>query len=437
MPHLLNLILQEILTIILLSINYSSKLNTPDMRNKKIKLLPLFLLIFCIEIAVAQKTKIAPKSIPLFTADSLVSGNTKDVLTSFFQLAFNNLTGEDKQLNFTSNPFAIMLKSNPGLNIDNYYSKYNALRKLNIGFGIKLDTNYRFNGFSSGVKYALINQRDHTTSRMFATGLKVNGFLDERTALNAALREYAIEKFNQSSKTDADRKVRNAFLKSVSDFFNQKIAFSKLDTDFKKVVLQLIDEQGLENIGALVKNFPDSSLKSNDMKIFDDLKESIKTAALWTIGLSDTTYNKQFAFSNLVLNSEFSKGIFKPRPGANNVELNIKAACNFLKDTMQTGNNLKRTIFNFETGLNWVIRDKSNERSLFEFKLSGSYYHNFSNLYKDEKRDLVTANGTIRVRVYEDIWIPLDFKYNPTNGKIFGLFNIKANFTGLSKLLKG
>ena len=174
--------------------------------------------MFCTEIVMAQKAKLAAKTIPLFTADSLVSGNTKDVLTSFFQLAFDNLTGDNKQMNFTSNPFAVMLKSNPGLNVDNYYSKYNALRKLNIGFGIRLDTSYRFNGFSSGVKYALINQRDHTTSRMFATGLKINGFLEERTKLNAFLREYAADKFNQSSKTEADRKIRNDFLKNVSDF---------------------------------------------------------------------------------------------------------------------------------------------------------------------------------------------------------------------------
>src|SRR5215203_293069 len=108
----------------------------------------------------------ASKVKTILTADSLRSGNAKDVLTSFFQLSFNRLTGPDKELNFNSNPFAIMLKSNPELAIDSDYYRYRALRKTNFGFGIKLDTSFRFNGFSSGIKYALIDQRDSSTSKL-------------------------------------------------------------------------------------------------------------------------------------------------------------------------------------------------------------------------------------------------------------------------------
>src|ERR1700758_3976836 len=63
----------------------------------------------------------------VLTADSLASGNTKDVLTSFFQLAFNKLTGPNKELDFTSNPFALMLKSDTTLAVDTNYVKYRAL----------------------------------------------------------------------------------------------------------------------------------------------------------------------------------------------------------------------------------------------------------------------------------------------------------------------
>ena len=72
-----------------------------------------------------------------------------------------------------------------------------------------------------------------------------------------------------------------------------------------------------------------------------------------------------------------------------------------------------------------------------EIKFSGSYYHNFATLYANERRDSLTINGTLRVRILEDIWIPLEIKYDPKSGNVFGFLNIKANFTGLGKLLKG
>lgn len=400
------------------------------------KILYSLLLIMYINTASAQEEAPLENAAPIFTADSLVSGNTKDVLTKFFQLAFNNLTGNNKEFNFNSNPFAVMLKSNPRLNIDHYYSKYNALRKLNFGFGIKLDTSYRFNGFSSGIKYALIDERDYTTSRLFAVGLQVNGFAAERKRLNTALRDFAQARFQVSAKTDADRKERNDFLAMVSVFFNKQTPFNSLDTGFQKTVMDIVQERNLQNINNLLGADPSSSLRTNDMKVFEALKDSIKNCALWIIGLSDTTYKDQFAFSNIVLNTEFSKGIFKPRSGANNIELNIKAAANFLKDTMQTGNNLKRVVFDIEAGFNWVIRDKYNQRPMFEFKASSTFYHNFTSLYQDEKRDVFTLNGMARIRVYEDIWVPFEIRYDPSNGNVFGFLNVKANFTGMGKLIK-
>ena len=400
------------------------------------KILYTLLLLMYINTVAAQEEAPLENAAPIFTADSLVSGNTKDVLTKFFQLAFNNLTGNNKEFNFNSNPFAVMLKSNPRLNIDHYYSKYNSLRKLNFGFGIKLDTSYRFNGFFSGIKYALIDERDYTTSRLFAVGLQVNGFAAERKRLNTALRDFAQARFQASAKTDADRKERNEFLAMVSEFFNKEKPFDSLDTSFKKIVMDIVQERNLQNINNLLSADPSSSLRTNDMKVFEALKDSIKNCALWTIGLSDTTYRDQFAFSNVVLNTEFSKGIFKPRPGTNNIELNIKAAANFLKDTMQTGNNLKRVVFDIEAGFNWVIRDKYNQRPMFEFKASSTFYHNFTSLYQDEERNVFTLNGMARIRVYEDIWVPFEIRYDPSNGNVFGFLNVKANFTGMGKLIK-
>ena len=165
-------------------------------------------------------------------------------------------------------------------------------------------------------------------------------------------------------------------------------------------------------------------------------KEELKKKLLWTVSLSDTTYKNEFFFSNIVLKTELLKGMVKKlRPGSN-WELNILATLNFTDDTTFKRRDLKRSVFHFEPGFNWVIRSKNFDQSFFEMKFSGEYNHIFNTLYKKEKRDFFTFNGTIRLRVFSEVWIPIEFKYDPKNGNLFGIINAKFNFSLLNKTSK-
>jgi len=57
-------------------------------------------------------------------------------------------------------------------------------------------------------------------------------------------------------------------------------------------------------------------------------------------------------------------------------------------------------------------------------------------LYADEKRDRLILNGTLRLRIYNDIWVPLEIKYDPDAGNVFGFLNVRANFTALGKFAR-
>jgi hypothetical protein len=122
-------------------------------------------LLFCVSTQVIAQKITTPN--PVLTADSLATGNYKDVLNSFFQLAFDRLTSPDKSIRFTGTPFAVMAKLDTTLLVDTSYTKYRTLRNLNYTFAVRLDTAYKFNGFSSGIKYAIINKRDETVSKAF------------------------------------------------------------------------------------------------------------------------------------------------------------------------------------------------------------------------------------------------------------------------------
>jgi len=398
------------------------------MKNTILRYFLTFCLVGMFEFSLAQ-TNSSGHVKTLLTADSLASGNVKDVLTSFFQLAFNKLTGPNKELNFNSNPFAIMLKSDPSLAIDYNYFKYRILRKTNFGFGIKLDTSFRFNGFSSGIKYALIDKRDSSTSKLLFENLLNEPLGKEADELQKQLGERAI--------TITDRDERRKFSNSMRNFFNTDVPFDKLDPAFQDVVRKIIegDKNAFPLIGALLQSPTTFNIKKEQKKAYDQLKAEIKDDLLWTIGLSDTTYKNQFFFSNVLLNTELVKGLGKPKPGSN-LEVNIRAALNFVDDTLAKGRDLKRCILNFEPGFNWVIRTKNNDQSILELKFSGSYNHNFGMLYAREKRDSLTFNATLRVRIIEDIWIPLEIKYDPKSGNVFGFLNVRANFTGLGRLAK-
>lgn len=373
--------------------------------------------------AVQAQNKVTAKQV-IQTADSLASGTKKDVLVSFFQLAFNKLTGPNKELNFNSNPFAVMLKSNPNLAIDSNYQKYNVLRKLNFGFGLKLDTSYRFNGFSSGIKYALIDRRDSSTSRQLFEGLQQDDLNKEGNALQV--------KLDERRKTITDSAAKLKFFRETRAFYNGQ-SFNQLDSGFRAAVKEIVNSQSdFPRIAKLVNSTTDFNLRKLQQKTYDSLKNLIKSGLLWTVGVSDTTYKNQFMFSNILFKTELLKGIGAYKPGSN-WEFTSQASLQLLDDTLRKGRDLRRSVLNVEPGFNWVIRNKDNDQSWMVLGFSGSYYHNFGSLYKDEKRDSVTANLTLRVRVISDIWIPLEIKYDPRSGNLFGFLNIRANFTALGK----
>jgi hypothetical protein len=379
----------------------------------------LLCLLFYYQNCIAQ---VNTKTLPL-TADSLASGNYKDVFKSFFQLAANHLISNNKEIQFSSNPFAVIAKMDSSLLKSNNYKKYTHLRNLNFSFSAKLDSTYKFNGFSSGVKYALINNRDETVSKAFVI------------LASTADQEYT-NLFNTGAAFIVTQSNSPELATQWTNFFNGQIKFNQLDLSLQKLVK---DSTKSKNLSKLLQSGGNWDIRQSESKLYDSLRSRFHERSLWTIGLSDTTYKNKFFFSNIVLSTEYIKGLDDPTKPirAIGVEFNSIASYNFLDDTLQAKRDLRKQILQVEPGINIVLRNKNNLYSLAEFKISGSYYHNFGSLYANEKRDSVTLNGTLRIRIINDIWIPLEIRYNPKSGNVFGFLNIKFNFNGLKNTLGG
>ena len=181
-------------------------------------------LLLCVYVPVfAQKMPVAN---PILQADSLATGNYKDVLNSFFQMAFEQLGGPNKEIKFTGTPFAVMAKLDTALLVDSNYREHKILRNINYTFGLRLDTAYKFNGFTAGIKYALINKRDETVSTAFEKVVLNNKMSKLLFALNdtismqiskmdsQALKRIAIKEFDQFF---TGAKNLNAISKTLKD----------------------------------------------------------------------------------------------------------------------------------------------------------------------------------------------------------------------------
>jgi hypothetical protein len=381
----------------------------------------------CLAVPVFAQKKTAPN--PIFTADSLTTGNYKDVLNSFFQMAFENLAGPDKEIKFTGTPFAVMAKMDTTLLVDTSYKHYKVLRRLNYAIGLKLDTAYRFNGFSSGIKYAIINKRDETVSNAFLD-LVINAPVSDRLfALNNLISAQL------SSITDPALQLQA--MSEYTDFRKGKINFGDLNQATKDTILNVLKRNDSTNrlYGMLDGNKDFNMLKTAD-SIYKDFKKNFNQNLLWTVGVTDTTYKNQFVFSNIVFNSELVKGLNKFTKAKNELELNLRSQLQLVDDTLKTGRDLKRAVFNFEPGINLAFKTKYAKKSYLEIKFSGAYYHNFSSLYVNEERDRVIANATVRIRIFNDIWIAFEIKYDPKNGNLFGYINVRANFKALAGAAK-
>lgn len=388
-------------------------------------LLYMIVLLLVVQAGFGQKKK----TIPVFTADSLASGNYKDVLNSFFQLAFNNLTGDNRELRFTSNPYALMMRANPDLAVDTSYLKYNRLRNLNFSVSLKLDEDFGFNGFASGVNYAIINRRDYTVYKEFLDKVEFNNRTFHVFTEELAVRIGAMRTTNPA----LAKKMQEQWTKLTNP--DNRFTFDKLDPEVKKQFRLVALINNLMDIVNIIDANESASVYSKTQQGYKQAKELFKNRLLWTVGISDTTYRDQFMFSNISIATQVLKG-FSKENSIHGVEFDIRGAWNFVDDTLKLGKDLRRNLVRVEGGVNYVLRSKKTDYSYLEFKASAEYRRLNSGKYANEEQELFTLNGTVRVRVFDDIWIPLEFKYDPKNGNVLGFLSVRANFTALKNALR-
>jgi hypothetical protein len=361
-------------------------------------------------------------TVPILTADSLPTGNYKDILAGFYNIYLNDLTGPNKEVKFTSNLLAIMLRYDTNIIIDTNYIKYTWAKRINFDIDTKLDNYNNLDGFSLGLKYAIIDKRDVSISEEFipVAVTKLNDFYD--------FHRNVVSKISKLS----DLNIKGKIINQANKFFNihDSLAFEYLDPSLQKIILECSKEKGGFNFTS-IENYQKLSIGKLADERYQEVVKSFQNKPLLVSNLNVTTYTNKFQMSNIDFSLEYLKGTLNPN-ASSNLELDIKGSIGFANDTSNTGKDLGRSLANGELGLNWAMKGLG-DHSNIEFKISVSENYIMSGIYNSEKKQLFTMNGTFRFRITNDLWIPVELRYDPKSGNIFGLINVSSNFNFFNK----
>jgi len=343
----------------------------------------------------------------LRTVNDLKSGNWQDVLSSFMQLSISDLTGDNKALNFKANLFVLKVKADSNLLIDSNYIKQRFSRNFQFDFSLKLDSQYTFKGFQAGFTWAIINKRDSTVISFANTPVDAYFSRAQGELQNAAIR------FRES-------------LLINGDLPGDKVSLVK---DVNEKINNMLEENGFVKTSLFPKEFQpflgqeyDDHLSKAD-SFFNIELEKLRLKPLLALTINSAFQNKEKAFSNATAQIVYLKGIKSKR---SKTELDIRSNLT-VKDTLVIQNE-RRTEFKSTAGINLSLLQSKTGKSIIEFKPYFEYNSILTKPYITEKRDNFLANAELRLRILDNLWLPLSIKYDINNGKFLGFLDIAFNF---------
>ncbi|MCH5717639.1 hypothetical protein [Niabella hibiscisoli] len=152
--------------------------------------------------------------------------------------------------------------------------------------------------------------------------------------------------------------------------------------------------------------------------------------SLWVVGISDTLHKDRFQLSSVSFFTQYTKGLSK-HSTIGNWDINILGAVNYSSDSTSGNRNLKRGLIEVKPLINYVMKNRDNDYSCLEIALGASYLYRLARIYPGEEKNAFYANAVARIRLKDDIWLPLEVKYDPKNGKLFGLLSARINFNSI------
>lgn len=378
----------------------------------------MFLSITCIAQNKTNKQQVVEKLAQ--ETENSKGGNYKDVLAGFLQLATKNFTGAEKSIEMNTTLFAIKAKANPDLITGNFQAERFS-RNFQFNFKLNLDDEYKYKGFTGGVTYALINERDRRLAVLTNTiyGRKFDEFRAIIEEVQPEINENIIAEIQNDSLSNIETQK---LTKAIEDLSNG-VTYDKTNPENKYYDIVIVKfKEKAEKIKTFeIKDITDFAIYLNALEKKEF--EKIDAKPLWTLSI-DGTAGEVGKFNKASIGSVFLKGI----PGKNEIDIRTKL---IYSDTLMVGS-MPRMEFKSIAGINfkWYIKDVKTEdqKSYFEVKVAFEYNSILKNILPEEKKDKFLGNAEIRVRLTNDLWLPFIIKYDIEKANFLGFLNLSYNF---------
>lgn len=350
------------------------------------------------------------------------SGNFKDIITSFYQLTTKDLTGDEKSIGFNSTLFAIKSKVDPNLLLDVNYITHTFSRNFQFNFKIDLDKAYKYNGFTGGIKYAIINNRDNTMANFSGTPLDTR-YTNLIGILNIEQAQILANIVGSPAITNKAKELE--LLQDAVDEIldNKKLSLSPAAGSYCAQILTAINPKILalgytDSNGILIGNRDQLMTNLNDL--VESYYKQLQSKGLLVLS-TDGTADEVGKFNKASFELTYLKGNSE---AWNEIDLRAKLT---YADTLQTGQ-LPRFGFNAKAGWNLKFGGNSKKQNDFEIKATFEYNNILKSILPNEKKETFLANADFRFRLNDNFWIPITIKYDIEKSNFLGFLNVTYNF---------
>lgn len=356
------------------------------------------------------------------------TGNFKDILSSFYQLAVSNLVGEDKSIEFNSTLFALKQKANPELKRDIDFLENTFSRNLEFNFKGNFDDDFKYNGFTGGITYAVVNKRDAKRAKFPI----LYPILEELTKNIQTFRDTEnLAIIRDASLTEAQKSKKVLSLtEAVEAILNNREVNAEKYPDASAYYTSMKAIKSDKELKSLTEDADDVEKASAYLNAkTKELYEQLNGKLLMTLSV-DGTSDKDGKFNQASGGLVALQGI-----KGSDFELDLRGKFIYA-DTMAISN--PRTALKSSLGVNAVIsrrRDPkakglrdAGSKSCFEIKAYVEYNAVYKNRLPDEKADTFFGSADLRLRIADDLWIPFTVKYDIENANVLGFLNLTYNF---------
>nr|MBA4168063.1 hypothetical protein [Chitinophagaceae bacterium] len=375
-------------------------------------------------LAFAQNEPGGPKSIARENKIINATVNKKsltawDYLSELRQISLDDITADDKSVNFKSTIFGIHKWFDPGVNSSERYRKLAFERHFEPNLDVKYEG--KFNPINAGIgfNYSFVNRNDATENLK----LNHNLALDAQSAkLDNELSDVVFDTLLVLAKAryPSDNAGRHAELQRMLDLIQSFVTSGDI---------QVLDKEPA--ILIKIRNAFTTGLKSQRISLlaaYQEIEKDVDRIAQeisrgWNVVFTPTfTYafnqgrsqGMEFAFKGLN-----GYRIFKNEKKTS--QLILQASFKIGDDTIVAKSRMDRRQITDEIGFNQVFlltkagegEDDSDRKPAGEFSITGGYNRILNGLATEEKAGQPTLTARLGILIGKDSWlvVPLDYNF--------------------------